>query len=88
MMEINLMVLHLLAGMSCGKEATCGPEAKPKIKHSREEDAIRHANGLNNNPRAHHRVEPYPCPYCYFWHVGREMTMEELKSLAEMEVKP
>jgi hypothetical protein len=93
MMEIDLMVLHLLAGLSCGQKATCGDESKWKIRHKSEESASAHADALNRknelklNPELDHPVEAYPCPFCYFWHVGRTMSLEELKTLAQMEIK-
>lgn len=77
-MEVELFFLHLLAGRSCGEKATCGDEStRRKIKHKSEQDAIGHAKHLNEGVGTH-PVEHYPCPFCYFWHVGREMSMEEL----------
>jgi hypothetical protein len=87
MMEINTILLHLLAGLACGEKATCGDEVRRKVKHRTEKAATSHANSLNDGAGTH-RVEPYPCPYCYYWHVGREMDMKRLIRLARRTVEP
>lgn len=87
MMETNLVLLHLLAGLACGEKATCGDEERRKIKHMSEESAAKHALDLNNG-KGRHKVEPYPCPFCYHWHVGREMSIEELRNKARRTVAP
>lgn len=84
MMEVNLFFLHLMAGRSCGEKATCGDEStKRKIKHKSEKEAIAHAAHLNEGAGTH-PVEHYPCPFCFYWHVGRVMSMEELTWRASM----
>lgn len=78
MEEINTMLLHLLAGLKCGPTATCGE----KVQHSNEILAEKHAERLNKSKKSKHKVETYPCPFCYCWHVGREFSLSELQRLA------
>lgn len=81
-MEINTMILHLLAGVACGREHTCYHNGRPKIIHEVEQDAHWHADSLNNHNSGRRKVEAYPCPFCWNWHVGRAMDMDTLKYLA------
>jgi len=53
----------------CGKESTCGN----KINYKSEESATRAAKDLNEKGKARHELEPYQCPFCNGWHVGRKM---------------
>lgn len=76
-MEAEIARLHLLAGRACGEKATCGN----KIRHPDEVAAQKHATALMRKGNARHPVEPYPCCWCDNWHVGREMSIEELKEV-------
>ncbi len=31
-----------------------------------------------------HKVEPYPCPFCWNWHVGRPKKYAQIKYLAAL----
>jgi hypothetical protein len=76
-MNLNDILMHYRAARESGRELACGN----KQVHGTEEQADRHAAALNKRPEVqlemHHRVESYPCPWCCYWHVGREMTWGE-----------
>lgn len=78
-MDAELVRLHLLAGKYCGKWFTCDG----KVAHDTEEIATKVATKMNGRPEGKKRydVEAYPCAFCNKWHVGRKMTIEELKEL-------
>ena len=77
MMTNDLVELHLNAAIKAGKEASC---CGTKIWYSTYDVAYKAALRLNGSGTAHHIVESYPCPFCCHWHIGREMSEEELKS--------
>lgn len=78
MEEINKMLLQLLAAIATGQENSCGD----KEQHRTENRANQHASRLNFRGRQNHKVEAYPCPWCFFWHVGREYDQRRLRYLA------
>lgn len=78
MEEINKMLLQLLAAIATGQENSCGD----KEQHKTENRAKQHASRLNSRGRQNHKVEAYPCPWCFFWHVGREYRTDRLSYLA------
>jgi len=86
-MDERLVAMHLRAGEAYGREATCGPAVKPKVKHINEDVATRAAASLNRQTAKTHDVEPYPCFWCGSWHVGRAMTLEEVERYS-MPVQP
>ena len=67
--------LHLKVARKAGKEASCGN----KQFYVNYELAWKAAARLNGCDNAHHKVEAYPCPFCGWWHIGREMTVDEMK---------
>jgi len=75
--NINDILMHYRAAREAGPESACGS----KQAHGTEEQADRHAAHLNGRVEVklgqRHRVEAYPCPFCFTWHVGREMTFAE-----------
>jgi hypothetical protein len=76
-MDEHTMTLHKRAAIATGKDVACGS----KINYKTEEKAIRAAISLNqktNRPNFH-KLEAYPCPFCNGWHIGREMSKEELE---------
>lgn len=75
--DAEIARLHLRAGRACGEKATCGN----KIRHPDEMAARKHAEALMRKGKARHPVEPYPCYWCANWHVGREMSVEELEGM-------
>lgn len=75
-MNKDLYDLHILAGEKAGQEATCGK----KIKYSSEEKAQKAAESMNKKPTTRKELEHYPCYFCNEWHVGRKMSLEELKN--------
>lgn len=75
-MDSRLHRLHLLAGQAAGKERTCGT----KVKYETEELAVKAANSINKSNNRKHINEAYPCPFCGKWHIGREMSEQELKN--------
>lgn len=77
MQEINLMLLQLLGSIATGEQASC----VGKIKHDLELSAMKHADRLNASGKRGRR-EPYPCPWCWHWHVGRHIKPGRLRYLA------
>jgi hypothetical protein len=69
--------LHLLAGLIYGRDATCGPEDKPKVDYRSIDSAAKAATAMNNRPKVTKILEEYPCPWCGGWHIGRELDREE-----------
>lgn len=80
-MDAELVRLHLIAGKFCGVWFTCDG----KSKHETEEIAAKVATKMNERPQHKKRydVEPYPCAFCGKWHVGRKMSIEELKEIEQ-----
>jgi hypothetical protein len=82
-MDPKEVLMHYRAARAAGEESACGN----KIRHEEERKAERHALNLNRRPAVlageKNRVEPYPCPFCFFWHVGRKMTTEEREKYGE-----
>lgn len=77
-MNQDIFDLHILAGKAAGIERTCGK----KIGYSTEESAAKAAESMNKKPTTRNRLEPYPCAFCSKWHIGREMSLDELKQHA------
>ena len=78
MEQINLFLLQLLAGIACGRKHTCGN----KIIHDFEHEASARAERLNASPYARNPVVAYACPFCWKWHIGREMEEPRVRQLA------
>jgi hypothetical protein len=74
-----LRELHLNAGRKAGEERTCGK----KVRYPSEESAERAAVEMNAKPTTKKPLEAYPCPFCVQWHIGRAMTIDELRSYVE-----
>ena len=74
-MDDDLRALHLAAGLRAGEARTCGT----KIRYPTEESAARAAASMNAKPTTRKRLEAYPCAFCSQWHIGREMSLEELR---------
>lgn len=75
-MDDELRELHINAGRVAGEERTCGK----KIRYPTEESAMRAATGMNNKPSTRKPLEAYPCAFCEQWHIGRAMSLDELRS--------
>ncbi len=75
-MEKELFDLHINAGTKAGQERTCGK----KVAYSSEESAVRAAEEMNAKANTRKPLEGYPCAFCAKWHVGRKMSLEELRS--------
>lgn len=75
-MEKEIYDLHINAGFICGKEHTCGN----KINYGSEETATKSAEKMSIKYQK--EMEAYPCAFCNGWHIGRKMSIEELKSRA------
>lgn len=73
--------MHLRAGLFYGREATCGPAAKPKIKYHSEETALKSAVVMTE--KLGREMEGYPCGFCGDWHIGRALSTEERVKFAE-----
>lgn len=77
MQEVNLMLLQLLAGLAQGWERSCGV----KVAHFTEARAQWHADRLNASGKRRKR-SPYPCVWCFHWHVGATLRGDNLRYLA------
>ena len=75
-MEQELYDLHIIAGLKAGIERTCGK----KVKYNTEESANKAAIVMNEKPNTRNILEAYPCTFCKKWHIGRKMSLEELRS--------
>lgn len=73
-MDDETFRLHLNAGRRYGEKATCGT----KVNYETEETADRSAEAMNAKG-ARKPLEAYPCTWCGGWHIGRKMSVEELR---------
>lgn len=78
-MDKELFDLHINAGKKAGQERTCGK----KVAYGSEESALKAAGQMNAKPGTRKELEGYPCFFCSKWHVGRKMSLEELRSYVE-----
>lgn len=78
-MDSETRFLHMAAGMKCGVKKTCSR----KIRYNTEATATRAANAMNEKITTKRILEPYPCPFCSLWHIGRKMSKEELQRCIE-----
>ena len=78
-MDQELYDLHINAGLKAGQKSTCGK----KVAYSTEESAERAAAEMNAKPGTRKELEHYPCAFCNQWHIGRKMTLEELRSYVD-----
>ena len=78
-MDPKLIELHQKAGLVCGREHTCGK----KVNYKSEESATKASEGFMKKGKAKYELEAYHCPFCGGWHIGRKMSLAELKSLAK-----
>lgn len=76
MNEINNLLRQLLVSSVCGWLATCGL----KWQHDTEEQAWEHARLLNER-LGRHPQEPYPCGWCFQWHVGGRFKQSRMRYL-------
>ena len=81
-MDEKTKELHLKAGLACGVEKVCVNQKinKPKVDYGSFETAFKNAEKLS--VKFGREMEPYPCPFCNGWHIGRKMSVEELEELA------
>ena len=77
-MEREIAELHLAAGRKAGRERTCGT----KVAYPTEDSAARAADSMNTKPKTRKPLEAYPCAFCAQWHIGRRMSLDELRSHA------
>ena len=82
-MNPELFELHVIAGRKAGRERTCGT----KIHYPSEESAERAAASMNEKPTTRKPLEAYPCAFCLEWHIGRRMSLEELRSYVDSDPK-
>lgn len=76
-MTDELKEIHLKVGSLMNRDGVCGK----KINYRSEESAVRASNSMNKKTEreGYHELEPYPCYYCNGWHIGRKMSIEEMK---------
>lgn len=67
--------MHFRAGKAYGEERTCGN----KVRYSYEATAGKAAASMNKRTYKTHDLESYPCIWCDKWHIGRELTPEEME---------
>lgn len=70
-MDRQEMNMHLTIGRAYGIEATCGN----KVDYKKESSAARAATAMMD--KGAKELEPYPCAFCFGWHIGRALTTEE-----------
>lgn len=75
-MTRELRALHVAAGRLAGRDRTCGK----KIAYEFEGSALNAAFAMNHKPTTRKTLEAYPCAFCEKWHVGRQMSVEELRT--------
>jgi len=73
---MNKWKAHLTAALYFGQESSCGSKIRHKT-FSAASVAAQSASIKYGKPKA-----PYPCPFCDKWHVGRQMSQDELKKFA------
>ncbi len=78
-MDTKIYELHINAGKKAGIDSTCGK----KIGYSTEESALKAAIAMNKKQSTRKILEGYPCAFCEKWHVGRQMSEDELLSYLE-----
>jgi hypothetical protein len=78
-MDAELRELHLNAGRKAGADRTCGK----KVRYPAEASAVRAADEMNQKPTTKKPLEAYPCPFCEQWHIGRAMSIDELRSYVD-----
>lgn len=75
-MDKTIYDLHIAGGLKAGQERTCGK----KVAYPSEESSLKAATSMNKKPTTRKQLEGYPCAFCSQWHVGRQMSEEELRS--------
>ncbi len=75
-MDQELYDLHIAAGRAAGKDRTCGE----KVAYPSEESGQRAAEAMNAKESTRKPLEAYPCAFCAGWHLGRKMSLDELRS--------
>lgn len=78
-MNDHMKEKHLAAGRLAGCDRTC----TGKVRYGHEESATKAATAMNKKPTTRKELEPYPCPFCDGWHIGRKMSEEELDAAIE-----
>lgn len=71
-------VLHIYAAFIYGEESSCAG----KIQYSNHGQARTACWKMNAKPTTKNVLEPYPCPFCQKWHVGRAMSDDEKIDIA------
>jgi hypothetical protein len=74
-MEEELIKLHHAAGLACGRDSTCGA----KVKYNSEERA--NIVAVKMSAKFQRNLEAYPCVFCNNWHIGRQMSLQEMTEL-------
>lgn len=78
-MDEELKQLHINAALKAGEERSCGK----KIDYKSEETASKAAVSINKKGKARNELEPYPCPFCNGWHIGKVMPKDILEKFLE-----
>lgn len=79
-MTPELHAMHIAAGRLAGQESACGK----KVAYGSEISATIAADAMNEKPTTRNVLEAYPCAFCEKWHVGRKMSVEELRRAIEV----
>jgi Fe-S-cluster containining protein len=70
--KATLLTFHGFIALKCGKENSCS--GKIRYTHfARAMEATEEVKRRGDNK------EPYPCPWCHGWHIGRRMSPQELQ---------
>lgn len=69
-MDFETQEKHKAVALQTGRESACGK----KVNYLSYETALKAAISMNKKIKK--ELEPYPCPYCGGWHIGRKMVLE------------
>jgi hypothetical protein len=75
--KIQWFKFHGQIALKCGKESSC----TGKVRYSSYTSAVKAAVVMKERKDAD--LEPYPCPWCYGWHIGRKISSAELQNYAK-----
>lgn len=77
-MDEQEATLQTKAARTCGEVRSC----LGKIKNTSYHSALRHSENLNRSKNKRSLVEPYFCPFCKKWHVGKVFPLTHVQKLA------
>lgn len=79
-MDQDTYEAHIAAGLAYGKDATCGK----KVNYKSFSSGVKAAQAMMD--KGSKDLEPYPCPWCHGWHIGRTMSEQELSRFRRVDI--